>query len=74
MTAPLTSEQRVFVSNDFLGFWPVGTAAVIVAANEDDARRYLNNALTARGLDPNQGGTLRELVNYGAEILCDGNY
>jgi hypothetical protein len=61
------------VSNDFTGHWPVGTAAIVIADSEEDARRYLTNALEARKL-PQSGFTLREITEYGAEVLCDGDY
>lgn len=67
-------ETRIFVCNDFHGHWPVGTAAVIVAVCESDARRYLVNELERRGLCTNDF-TLRDITGFvGAEVLCDGNY
>lgn len=71
----MTADQkRVFVCNDFHGYWPVGTAAVVIAASEADARRYLGNELERRGLKQ-ATFTLRDLTDFlGAEVLCDGNY
>jgi hypothetical protein len=66
-------EKRVFVSTDFPGYWPVGSAAVILAANEIDARLYLANELERRGLKAEF--SLRDITDFlGAEVLCDGNY
>lgn len=70
----LTSTRRVFVCNDFHGHWPVGTAAVVLAANEVDARIYLSSELERRGLKASTF-TLRDITDFlGAEVLCDGNY
>lgn len=67
--------MRVFVCNDFTGFWPVGTAAVVVADNEVAARGLLGAALREKGLnDPRF--TLVEIDTgaAGAFILRDGGY
>ena len=69
--APLT----VFVCTDHDGFWPVGVASVVIAADAHDAYTMLANALKARGLDPNKPFTLQALEMVpGAHILRDGNY
>lgn len=70
--------MRVFTSTTFDGFWPVGSAAVVVASNAEEAKEYLLKALEAHGLpqrDPS-GVTVRELPvdRVFARILCDGNY
>jgi|HubBroStandDraft_3_1064219.scaffolds.fasta_scaffold09455_5 hypothetical protein len=47
----------------------------MLANNEDDARRYLDNALRSRGLAQRIDTlTIKELENYGCEVLCDGDY
>lgn len=68
--------MRIFVSTDHDGHWPVGVASVVIAADEAEARRLLDAALRADGLDPGDPYTLRE-VDTGvarAEILCNGEY
>ncbi len=63
----------VWTCNDFTGHWPVGTAAVVVAKNRDEAERLLAAELTARGL----GGAFNlEPLPSGpyVRILADGDY
>lgn len=67
--------MKVFTVNDFTGFWPVGTAAVVVAENEASARKLLEAKLAERRL-PADGFTLHELSTEAPSvlILCDGDY
>lgn len=67
--------MRVWVTNDFTGYRPVGTAAVVVAESLALARRQLNFSLEMRGL-PTNDYTLSEvdIDHPDALILCDGNY
>lgn len=67
--------MKVFTCIDHAGFYPVGTASVVVAPNEDEARVVLESALKERGL-PATKFTLKELhlVMPVARILCDGDY
>jgi hypothetical protein len=65
---------RVWVSTDFEGWWPVGTAAVVVGAeNEAHAHSILAAALHERGL-PDKPFTVTEIASPGVYVLCDGNY
>lgn len=70
--------MKVFTSNDFKGYWPVGSAAVIVAENEEQARRMLNAVFMVQGPKqyPDHRYTLVEIDTtcYQVSILCDGNY
>lgn len=69
--------MKVFYSNDFRGHWPVGTAAIVVAKDQDEARRLLIIQAKFRGLDLSDDDfTLKELSTdwRGAVILADGNY
>ena len=43
-------KMKVFVCTDFEGHWPVGTSAVIVAENEEQARQQLIEGLKQEGL------------------------
>jgi hypothetical protein len=66
---------RVFTSTDFQGYWPVGRAAVVLASDENDAKRLLADELRSRKL-PTDGFTVQE-VQTGRRlvlILNDGNY
>lgn len=67
--------MRVFVCNDFTGYWPVGTAAVVVADDEVAARGLLAQALRDKKLDDG-GFTLTEVDTGKAavRILNDGDY
>ena len=67
--------MKVFTSNDFTGFYPVGTAAVVVAEDKVTAYERLREALIGHGL-PGDDFTLREVdtENEGWEILQNGNY
>jgi hypothetical protein len=65
---------KVFVSSDFTGHYPVGSAAVVVAANEDEARALLTAELAKEGLVFD--GTLKAMKTNAphALILCNGEY
>ncbi len=65
---------RVWTSNDFVGHWPVGTAAVVVAETESAARTLLAGEMAACGLDTEFTLKALSLANQQALILCDGNY
>lgn len=67
---------RVWVCVDFEGFYPVGSAAVVVAKDEETARTKLREALEDHGLGGQDEFKLTEvLVDVpGAIILVDGNY
>lgn len=73
--------MRVFHTNDFKGHYPVGTAAVIVARDLDEAYRLMTSQIIAMGLGhhlgkPNGDFTIKELPtdSTGVVVLCDGNY
>lgn len=42
--------MQVYVNTRFLGHWPVGTAAVVVAESPERAAQLLEAALDAAGL------------------------
>lgn len=42
---------RVFTCTDHKGHWPVGTASVVIAHSEAEARQLLDAALLDQGLD-----------------------
>lgn len=70
---------KVFTCNDFAGYWPVGTAAVIVAESEQAAMQALCDRLATMNLAGKQGGvnpTLNELplTRPQVRILNDGDY
>lgn len=67
--------MRVWICSDFEGFWPVGTASIVMAESSEQARALLQAALKERGL-PESEFTLIEvdLTTPHAIILRDGNY
>lgn len=69
--------MRVFYSNDFRGFYPVGTSAVIVARDLDEAFVLMTSSLIAAGLgDDNKDFTIKELKTDSTSvvILQNGDY
>lgn len=68
--------MKLFASTDHKGFWPVGSASIVVAEDEANARALLDAALIERGLGIDEPYTLKEVdtATPAAIILCDGNY
>ena len=68
--------MKVFYCTTFEGVWPVGTAALIVAENTDDARILLKNKLKSIGLDLKSDNALVEVdaSEPKAIVLCNGDY
>jgi hypothetical protein len=67
----------VFYTNDFRGHWPVGTSAVIVARDLDEAYVLMTSQLIAMGLGTdNADFTIKELATDSTRVvvLQDGNY
>jgi hypothetical protein len=69
---------RVFTCNNFRGHWPVGTAAVVVARNKEEALSLLLAALEQDGLSNQKDIELRLdqlfLTAPQAYILNNGEY
>lgn len=61
--------MKVWTSNDWKGVWPVGTALVVVAETEEEARKLVSWEITG-------DFTLEEVSTKFAHvtILCDGDY
>jgi hypothetical protein len=68
--------MKVFYTNDFRGFYPVGTAAVIVARDLDEAYVLMTSKLIALGLGSDTDFTVQELTTDSTNVvvLCDGEY
>ena len=68
--------MKVFTCTNFEGFYPVGTAAVVVAENVTEADMLLRNKLNSIGLQQDDELILEELsLNSSVVvILRDGNY
>lgn len=78
-TLPLLEDSlnlKVWTHNRFKGFWPVGTAAVVVAETREEAGYILNEQLDRMGLpfcDPDQFEEV-PLENGVVRVLRDGEY
>lgn len=69
--------MKVWYSRDFLGHYPVGTAAVMVASSEDIARLLLEIEMRAEGIEiTKKPFTVEELDTSepGIVLLCNGEY
>lgn len=68
--------MAVWTCNDFEGLYPVGTAAVVVADTEDQARRLLDDELTHRSLKQLQPYRLvpLDISTPQVVLLADGDY
>ena len=69
--------MKMWTSTKFIGHWPVGCAAVIMAHDVDEACSLLDASLKARGLSQNITPEMLELIpasSARAYVLCDGNY
>ena len=69
-------KPQVWVCTDHEGHWPTGVASVVVAPDEETARKLLRDALRERGLEKDRPFTL-EALDIGqdhAVVLRNGNY
>jgi hypothetical protein len=69
--------MRVFANNTFDGFYPVGTAAVVVADSPETAATMLKEALGLLGLNQEiNPADMREVETGSPSVvmLRDGNY
>lgn len=68
--------MKLWTNKKFTGHWPVGTAAVVVAADATLAADYLNLFLAEQGLPDTKPEDFEEIPHKEGEvrILCDGNY
>lgn len=67
--------MKVFYSNDFTGKWPVPTAAIVIAPDEEIAKLQLARELLVMGL-PGKNFTVTEVdvTKPAVLILSDGEY
>lgn len=68
--------MKVFTTTNFKGYYPVGTAAVIVAETEEEADRLLIESLSKMHLIQDEPPELKEVDTSvpHASVLLDGNY
>lgn len=63
----------IFISTDFTGHWPVGSALVVRAASHDEAVLVAERLCNEHGLKFD--GTLKQLAeDADGVMLCDGEY
>ncbi len=70
--------KKIYTNNSFLGHWPVGTSAVVIAENATEAAYLLNEELKKHNLKSNvPENHMEEFPSNDDEkvrILQDGNY
>ena len=68
--------MKIWTNNKFKGFWPVGTAAVVIADTATEAADYLSMFLQDKGLENAKVSDMEEMpfLDGQVNILCDGNY
>jgi len=66
--------MKVWTCNTFWGHWPVGTAAVVIAETEADARALLDAEIRRGGLRGLRADDVLVPLSSGARVLRDGDY
>jgi len=68
--------MKLWTNNEFEGYDPVGTAAVVVADTAEEAAEYLNMFLAEKNLPNTTADLMKEMpfVDGQVRILCDGDY
>lgn len=69
--------MKVWTCNDHAGHYPVGTASVVIAGDEETARSLLAAELDRRGLNPERFTLVPmpwPVENGVVRVLDDGNY
>ncbi len=70
--------MKVFTVTNFVGHWPIGVAAVVVADDRKKARKLLDAALDKKNLMVKQEKKYDldelDICSPQALVLCDGNY
>lgn len=70
--------MKAFTCTSFIGFYRAGTAAVVIADNQEDAADMLNGKLKAEGLKAD--AEAKDMIEFPANeresvrILCNGDY
>lgn len=69
----------IFVNTTFKGYYPVGTAAVVCAATQEEAADILNKRLEHLAMPQNEPVTPDQMEKFtmvpgNVVILADGNY
>lgn len=66
----------IYTNNTFEGYWPVGSAAVVCAADEEEAAAMLNVHLATYGPEQSKPVEAKDMKRFdqGVRVLWDGNY
>lgn len=74
----MNRNNKVFAFTGFKGHWPVGTAALVIAEDMNEAARLLSDELADRGLgqiiDVKEAVEVNPSAGKGVRILLDGDY
>lgn len=68
--------MKVFYTRDFRGYFPVGTAAIVIARDLEEAYTLMTSKLIAIGLSDNSDFTLHEVQTTSIQVIVlqDGDY
>ncbi len=68
--------MKIWTNNGFKGFYPVGTAAVVIAETAEEAAAYLDVFLVELSLPESDPKDMVEMEFIDGEVvmLCDGDY
>lgn len=66
--------MTTFYNDTFEGFYPVGTAAIVMADNQEEAAKLLEEALVIEGLPQHIDPDSMKIVEDRVTIVCNGNY
>ena len=68
--------MKIWTNNKFKGYWPVGTAAVVIADSPEQAADYLNVFLAEKNLPDCKPDQFEEMpfIDGEVRILNDGEY
>lgn len=75
------TDNKIYYITGFRGYWPVGTAAIMIARSPEEAKALLENELAERDIELKQEIRIDQIKQIdparsiqAAIILNDGNY
>lgn len=71
------NSMNVYYNSSFEGYYPVGSAAVVVAESPEQAAHFLEGELRQHGLSQKVNADDMKLVPMKigfVDIICDGDY
>ena len=69
-----TKNMKVWTSDSFQGVYPVGVAAVVVAATAEEAAEALKNSILYPESVKAEDMQELPLINGRCRVICDGDY